>query len=331
MDRPGQPPVRVTVVRKYGWSAEYPNPRSSAPADVPVLKVLIGHMDANADAALETASKNKDVLVPAVGASLLVFHSVSYTSARRRIAEQGIPDSVKYREIRIIEPEHRLEVVSINDSRTGAADYSSTMFCPIDLLDERLTHHIRDLPNLIYIGLHEPMSSVDFVRNQDLILSRSSCLIKASRHLQRITFTADFSLQIAEILHSASSHKGMRAIEVLMPTTFQLHPGSLALVEGGLISGLEHLYQLEDITLPIELVTPTLLFYLARMPNLHFLELTSSSNTASGRIFLAQFGGLDVRGTFGALRELHVGMTRAFDPDTHSALAEMFNFTVTIL
>ncbi|KAF8158073.1 hypothetical protein B0H34DRAFT_440237 [Crassisporium funariophilum] len=339
MAHPARPPRFITT-QSYGslQSVDYNHFIDSSPVELPLLRILVGSdLDSNSDAELVMACENNAGLVPPIGAVFVLCDASAFTQARKETIEQGIPNSVTYCETRIIDRERNTVLNIVQEGYGISFNTHASLFIPIDLLDDDISASILALPHIRTLGLLQPTSPIAFVPNVELMLPRAIQFLDTIKP-EKLVFPADFCDHIGTILHACSFNTNLHTIEILQPTIFEVRvdrgdfiPRGLFMIEESLLGGLEHFHQLQSFTIPLELITPLLLFYLARLPRLSVLQIKNASNEAPGPIFLARLLQADLQQGFSALRELNIGVTAPLDRVSYDALKSIFHAEVLIL
>ena len=240
-----------------------------------------------------------------------------------QIASNHFP--VRCQEHRSFYPsQYEYEVVEIqttvHDPNTlPLADTSHLLNFPIDHLDDHLKERAVRLPNLRTIAFKNPLLWRTFIEEYTALTERTLYILTRTPSLTKITLCAD--MLNGRIFQALSGKLSLREFEILLPPVPFYFPDRLTSIGDELNIGIAQLPQVKSITIPLELITPTLLSYLSRLPRLRYLKTTSSVNAPNpaARYFIACMGHLrQDRQIFGNLQHLDVRDDRPSQGDFFS-------------
>jgi hypothetical protein len=258
-----------------GWPEAIPLPPLASrnfPIHLPescrvLLRVLVGPcMDAASEAALALQLGR---LVPDVDCISATSHASSFTPARKEQFARILPLTTKFREMRVIDGDER-EYIVIQEVLGGFASESHYLTSPADILPETLTavgkQNLRITP---------PRSPQNFLENYETISSQVVEALKGSDQIQRIEITLDFLPSIDLIFQYLQYHPNLRELELIEPTTFGLESittDAATKLKSAFIDFLRN-SNITYLTLPLPLITPTILRSLNKLPKLRMLKI----------------------------------------------------------
>jgi len=258
-----------------GWPEGFPLPPLASrnfPIHLPescrvLLRVLVGPcMDAAGEAALALQLGRS---VPASDCVSIICHASSFTPFRKEQFARILPLTAKFREVRVIDEDHR-EYIVIQEVLGGFASESYYLTSPADILLEIPTafggHNLRIIP---------PRSPQNFLENYETISSQFVEALKSNDQIQRIGITLDFLPSITLVFQNLRHHANLRELELIEPTTFGLESittDAAMTLKSALIDFLRH-SNIIYLTLPLPLITRTTLRSFNKLPELRMLKI----------------------------------------------------------
>ncbi|KAF8961140.1 hypothetical protein BDZ97DRAFT_1225751 [Flammula alnicola] len=293
--------------------------------------ILGARMTAADEHALIADLENKVTIIPDIEVVSVIAHYKAWTKKRSKVLEHRLPSSVKEYNKRVIDPGHNREALTTKFFNYVIPIFVSYIALAIDEIDEDTAQATSKLPSLQHLIVRPPNHPASFQQNAPIFLDALLRMLACFCTLRTVSIYISYLQETEYILLALQNHPALTKLELVATPFLNLIglPGSRKIqFQNTIIRGLENLGQIQELSIPVNLMNPLLVEMLGRMAGLRVLRVRSTSmDSMSGSIFLSNLAfDASGRSAFRTLEVLDVGAagTMAF----HSLANRFPNTTI---